>query len=36
MDKNHLVRVKRNRVADLGQVVREIALPFKYFTRAFS
>jgi hypothetical protein len=26
MDENHGVRVKRSRVADLGQVVREIAL----------
>ena len=25
MDENHGVRVKRSRVADLGQVVREIA-----------
>lgn len=28
MDENHGVRVKRSRVADLGQVVREIALFF--------
>lgn len=35
MDENHSVR-KCERVADLGQVVREIALPFKYYTRAFS
>jgi hypothetical protein len=35
MDENHSVR-KCERVADLGQVVREIALLFKYYTRAFS
>ena len=28
MDENHGVRVKRSRVADLGQVVREIAFPY--------
>ena len=29
MDENHGVRVKRSRVADLGQVVREIAPSIK-------
>jgi hypothetical protein len=29
MDENHGVRVKRSRVADLGQVVREIAHSIK-------
>ena len=32
MDENHGVRVKRSRVADLGQVVREIAFSLHNFS----